>query len=81
MFSPTLFIFLQYFGGTNFGRTAGGPLVATSYDYDAPINEYGKHSYLDLWFLTSYNGAMFSVHAWIFFRVSCNRMKLQLCSL
>ncbi|KAK6124416.1 hypothetical protein DH2020_041836 [Rehmannia glutinosa] len=22
-------------------RTAGGPLVATSYDYDAPINEYG----------------------------------------
>ncbi|KAL0353143.1 UNVERIFIED_CONTAM: Beta-galactosidase 6 [Sesamum angustifolium] len=31
----------QYFGGTNFGRTAGGPLVATSYDYDAPINEYG----------------------------------------
>lgn len=33
---------LQYFGGTNFGRTAGGPLVATSYDYDAPIDEYGK---------------------------------------
>ncbi|TYG97251.1 hypothetical protein ES288_A10G024100v1 [Gossypium darwinii] len=32
---------LQYFGGTNFGRTAGGPLVATSYDYDAPIDEYG----------------------------------------
>ncbi|KAL5986890.1 hypothetical protein ACLOJK_015224 [Asimina triloba] len=30
-----------YFGGTNFGRTAGGPLVATSYDYDAPIDEYG----------------------------------------
>lgn len=35
-------ISLQYFGGTNFGRTAGGPLVATSYDYDAPIDEYGK---------------------------------------
>lgn len=34
--------FLQYFGGTNFGRTAGGPMVATSYDYDAPIDEYGK---------------------------------------
>ncbi|GJW16761.1 beta-galactosidase 8-like protein, partial [Tanacetum coccineum] len=32
---------LQYFGGTNFGRTAGGPLVATSYDYDAPLDEYG----------------------------------------
>ncbi|KAK9936284.1 hypothetical protein M0R45_013133 [Rubus argutus] len=33
--------YYMYFGGTNFGRTAGGPLVATSYDYDAPIDEYG----------------------------------------
>ncbi|XP_051128365.1 beta-galactosidase 6-like isoform X2 [Andrographis paniculata] len=33
--------YYMYFGGTNFGRTAGGPLIATSYDYDAPINEYG----------------------------------------
>ncbi|KAH6829037.1 beta-galactosidase 8 [Perilla frutescens var. hirtella] len=33
--------YYMYFGGTNFGRTAGGPLVATSYDYDAPLNEYG----------------------------------------
>lgn len=34
---------LQFFGGTNFGRTAGGPLYITSYDYDAPIDEYGRH--------------------------------------
>ncbi|KAI3718837.1 hypothetical protein L6452_19722 [Arctium lappa] len=34
--------YYMYFGGTNFGRTAGGPLVATSYDYDAPIDEYGS---------------------------------------
>ena len=34
----------QYHGGTNFGRTAGGPFVATSYDYDAPIDEYGEFS-------------------------------------
>ncbi|KAE9588622.1 putative beta-galactosidase [Lupinus albus] len=27
-------------GGTNFGRTAGGPFIATSYDYDAPLDEY-----------------------------------------
>lgn len=40
----TSLISFQYFGGTNFGRTAGGPLVATSYDYDAPIDEYGKLS-------------------------------------
>ncbi|XP_047309038.1 beta-galactosidase 8-like isoform X2 [Impatiens glandulifera] len=33
--------YYMYFGGTNFGRTAGGPLTATSYDYDAPIDEYG----------------------------------------
>ncbi|XP_042518461.1 beta-galactosidase 9-like [Macadamia integrifolia] len=30
-----------YFGGTNFGRTSGGPFYITSYDYDAPIDEYG----------------------------------------
>ncbi|KAF7127525.1 hypothetical protein RHSIM_Rhsim11G0181200 [Rhododendron simsii] len=30
-----------YQGGTNFGRTAGGPFITTSYDYDAPIDEYG----------------------------------------
>lgn len=31
----------QYHGGTNFGRTATGRFVATTYDYDAPIDEYG----------------------------------------
>ncbi|KAG5566247.1 hypothetical protein RHGRI_002002 [Rhododendron griersonianum] len=31
----------EYHGGTNFGRTTGGPFIATSYDYDAPIDEYG----------------------------------------
>lgn len=36
--------YYMYFGGTNFGRTAGGPLVATSYDYDAPIDEYERLS-------------------------------------
>ncbi|KAI3863190.1 hypothetical protein MKW92_044757 [Papaver armeniacum] len=46
--------FMNYYmfhGGTNFGRTAGGPFIATSYDYDAPIDEYGlprepKYSHL-----------------------------------
>lgn len=33
---------LQYFGGTNFGRSSGGPFYVTSYDYDAPIDEYGE---------------------------------------
>lgn len=32
----------QFHGGTNFGRTAGGPFITTSYDYDAPIDEYGE---------------------------------------
>ena len=38
------FIHLQYFGGTNFERTAGGPRQITSYDYDAPIDEYGMYN-------------------------------------
>ncbi|KAK1318251.1 Beta-galactosidase 9 [Acorus calamus] len=33
--------YYMFFGGTNFGRTAGGPLQITSYDYDAPVDEYG----------------------------------------
>ncbi|KAF8025703.1 hypothetical protein BT93_F2515 [Corymbia citriodora subsp. variegata] len=33
--------YYMYHGGTNFGRTSGGPFIATSYDYDAPLDEYG----------------------------------------
>ncbi|KAL4643890.1 hypothetical protein ACB092_02G123900 [Castanea dentata] len=33
--------YYMYFGGTNFNRTSGGPFDITSYDYDAPIDEYG----------------------------------------
>lgn len=32
----------QYHGGTNFGRTSGAG-ITTSYDYDAPIDEYGLY--------------------------------------
>ncbi|KAK4779938.1 hypothetical protein SAY87_016044 [Trapa incisa] len=34
--------YYMYHGGTNFGRTAGGPYIITSYDYDAPIDEFGN---------------------------------------
>ncbi|XP_056686091.1 uncharacterized protein [Spinacia oleracea] len=34
--------YYMYHGGTNFKRTAGVPFVTTSYDYDAPIDEYGS---------------------------------------
>ncbi|XP_057459091.1 beta-galactosidase 7-like [Lotus japonicus] len=34
--------YYMYHGGTNFGRTAGGPYITTSYSYDAPIDEYGN---------------------------------------
>ncbi|KAG9154970.1 hypothetical protein Leryth_012154 [Lithospermum erythrorhizon] len=34
--------YYMYHGGTNFGRTAGGPYISTSYDYDAPLDEYGN---------------------------------------
>ncbi|XP_043696444.1 beta-galactosidase 7-like [Telopea speciosissima] len=33
--------YYMYHGGTNFGRTSGGPYITTSYDYDAPLDEYG----------------------------------------
>ncbi|KAJ8442937.1 hypothetical protein Cgig2_022303 [Carnegiea gigantea] len=33
--------YYMYHGGTNFGRTAGGPFIATTYDYDAPLDEFG----------------------------------------
>lgn len=33
--------YYMYHGGTNFDRTSGGPFISTSYDYDAPIDEYG----------------------------------------
>lgn len=36
-----LLVMYQYHGGTNFGRSTGGPFISTSYDYDAPIDEYG----------------------------------------
>ncbi|PWA52093.1 beta-galactosidase 1 [Artemisia annua] len=31
----------KYHGGTNFGRTACGPFIATSCDYDGPLDEFG----------------------------------------
>ncbi|KAK8995912.1 hypothetical protein V6N11_076166 [Hibiscus sabdariffa] len=40
-----------YHGGTNFGRTSGGPFITTSYDYEAPIDEYGKVFYFS-WYLS-----------------------------
>ncbi|KAK4419298.1 Beta-galactosidase [Sesamum alatum] len=40
-YGGTLQNYYMYHGGTNFGRTAGGPYITTSYDYDAPLNEYG----------------------------------------
>jgi len=33
---------IQFHGGTNFDRTSGGPFIATSYDYDALLDEYGR---------------------------------------
>ncbi|KAI4357584.1 hypothetical protein L6164_001523 [Bauhinia variegata] len=39
-FGGTFMNYYMYHGGTNFGRTAGGPYITTSYDYDAPLDEY-----------------------------------------
>ncbi|KAF3624124.1 hypothetical protein FXO37_31518 [Capsicum annuum] len=34
--------YYMFHGGTNFRLTAGGPFITISYDYDAPIDEYGE---------------------------------------
>ncbi|KAJ9538809.1 hypothetical protein OSB04_031542 [Centaurea solstitialis] len=41
-FGGTFQNYYMYHGGTNFGRSAGGPYVTTTYDYDAPLDEYGN---------------------------------------
>ncbi|CAI9761110.1 unnamed protein product [Fraxinus pennsylvanica] len=41
--------YYMYHGGTNFGRTAGGPYITTTYDYDAPLNEYGVEYNVPAW--------------------------------
>ncbi|KAJ8768713.1 hypothetical protein K2173_023617 [Erythroxylum novogranatense] len=33
--------YYMYHGGSNFGHSTGGPFISTSYDYDAPLDEYG----------------------------------------
>ena len=45
---------MQYHGGTNFGRTAGGPYISTSYDYDAPLDEYGNLHLFPSWVIIFY---------------------------
>lgn len=34
--------YYMYHGGTNFGRTSGGPFIVTSYEYHAPLDEFGN---------------------------------------
>ncbi|XP_022972701.1 beta-galactosidase 7-like [Cucurbita maxima] len=41
-YGGTLQNYYMYHGGTNFGRTSGGPYITTSYDYNAPLDEYGN---------------------------------------
>ncbi|KAJ8899759.1 hypothetical protein K2173_019459 [Erythroxylum novogranatense] len=40
--SGTVQNYYMYHGGTNFDTSAGGPYITTSYDYDAPLDEYGN---------------------------------------
>ncbi|KAH0691029.1 hypothetical protein KY289_018387 [Solanum tuberosum] len=46
--------YYMYHGGANFGRTAGGPFIATSYDYDAPLDEYNMHFFFVILFRLSF---------------------------
>ncbi|GAB4858505.1 Beta-galactosidase 7 [Ancistrocladus abbreviatus] len=57
----SLVCYYMYHGGTNFGRTSGGPLLVTSYDYDAPLNEYGGESQPKWGHLKQLHEALFSM--------------------
>ncbi|KAJ4917485.1 beta-galactosidase 15 [Raphanus sativus] len=48
--------YYMYHGGTNFDRTAGGPYITTSYDYDAPLDEYDA--------TISFKGKSYVIPAW-----------------
>ncbi|KAI3949813.1 hypothetical protein MKW92_040003 [Papaver armeniacum] len=53
--------YYMYHGGTNFGRTSGGPFIVTSYDYDAPLDEYGNLNQPKYGHLKSLHAAVKSV--------------------
>lgn len=53
--------YMQYHGGTNFGRTAGGPYISTTYDYDAPLDEYGNLNQPKWGHLKELHNVLFSI--------------------
>ncbi|CAM8981567.1 unnamed protein product [Rhodiola kirilowii] len=57
----TLQNYYMYHGGTNFGRTSGGPYITTSYDYDAPLDEYGNLNQPKYGHLTELHNILFSI--------------------
>ncbi|KAF9688767.1 hypothetical protein SADUNF_Sadunf01G0022400 [Salix dunnii] len=52
--------YYMYHGGTNFGRSAGGPYITTSYDYDAPLDEFDQGSDKTV----NFQGMNYTVPAW-----------------
>uniref|UniRef100_A0A7N0VCA4 beta-galactosidase n=1 Tax=Kalanchoe fedtschenkoi TaxID=63787 RepID=A0A7N0VCA4_KALFE len=57
----TLNNYYMYHGGTNFGRTAGGPYIITTYDYDAPLDEYGNPKQPKWGHLKQLHNVLFSI--------------------
>ncbi|KAL6899446.1 hypothetical protein ACP4OV_006104 [Aristida adscensionis] len=53
--------YYMYHGGTNFGRTSGGPYITTSYDYDAPLDEYGNINQPKYGHLNELHSALYSM--------------------
>ncbi|KAL6634789.1 hypothetical protein ACP70R_027460 [Stipagrostis hirtigluma subsp. patula] len=53
--------YYMYHGGTNFGRTSGGPYITTSYDYDAPLDEYGNINQPKYGHLKELHGVLYSM--------------------
>ena len=61
--------FMNYymaFGGTNFGRSVGGPSIVTSYDYDVATNEYGLRSEPKYSLLKQMHSAIYAIQQVVF---------------
>ncbi|KAL9225416.1 hypothetical protein vseg_001345 [Gypsophila vaccaria] len=52
--------YYMYHGGTNFGRTAGA-YMSTSYDYDAPLDEFGNINHPKYGHLKELHGTIMSL--------------------
>uniref|UniRef100_A0A6T6CJY4 Beta-galactosidase n=1 Tax=Compsopogon caeruleus TaxID=31354 RepID=A0A6T6CJY4_9RHOD len=68
--------YYMYFGGTNFRRETSMYLQATSYDYDAPLDEFGRDTTKSMHLATLHR--VLEEHWFPMFREGCNALTYEL---